>query len=53
MKETAQETTPQIVLRNTSKEVWVGESTYVILVKGEFIQLSTYLIKSVLLVTRS
>ena len=42
MRTTAWETAPQIALRNCSKEVGGKDSIYVILVKGEYMQLSTY-----------
>ena len=38
----AQETVPQIALRNCSKEAVGKASIYVILVKGEYMQSSTY-----------
>ena len=42
MRAAAQETAPQIVLRNGSKEVRGEDSMSVILVKGECMQSSTY-----------
>ena len=42
MRTAAWETAPQIALRNCSKEVGGKDSIYVILVKGEYMQLSTY-----------
>ena len=47
MRTAAQETTPQIALRNCSKEVG-GKGQYVILLKGEFMQSSSYLMKGFL-----
>ena len=41
MRTVVQETTPQIALRNCSKEVVGTDSIYVILVKGEYMQSST------------
>ena len=51
MRTVAQETAPQITLRNFSKEE-DREAQY-ILVKGDFMQPSTYLTKGLLLVTKS
>ena len=42
MRMAVQETAPQIALRNRSKEVVGTDSIYVILVKGEYMQSSTY-----------
>ena len=42
MRTAAWETAPQIALRNCSKEVGGKDSIYVILVKGEYMQLSIY-----------
>ena len=42
MRTTAQETAAQIALRNCSKEKGGMDSIYVILVKGEYRQSSTY-----------
>ena len=42
MRTIAQETASQLALSNCSKEVGVKVSIYVILVKGEYIQSSTY-----------
>ena len=42
MRTTARETASQIALRNCSKEAEGEVSIYVILVKGEYMQLSTY-----------
>ena len=42
MRTAAWETAPQIALRNFSKEAERKISTYVILVKGEYMQSSTY-----------
>ena len=43
MKTVVQETAFQIALRNCSKEVGWREGQYMILVKGEYMQLSTIL----------
>ena len=53
MRTAAQEPDPQIALRNCSKEAGRKVSIYVILVKGEYMQSSTYFSRSFLLVTRS
>ena len=55
MRTGAQETAPQMVMRDCSKEVgWGGERPlYVILVKREYMESSTYLTKGSLLVMRS
>ena len=54
MRTIAQEIAFQIALRNGSKEAAGKVSIYVILVKGEYIQSSTYFFcRSFLLVTRS
>ena len=42
MRTATWETAPQIALRNCSKEVREKGSIYVILVKGEYVQSSTY-----------
>ena len=42
MRTTAQETAAQIALRNCSKEIGGTDSIYVILVKAEYRQSSTY-----------
>ena len=42
MRPTVQETAPQIATRACSKEVLGKDNLYVILVKGEYMQLSTY-----------
>ena len=44
MRTTGRQIAPQIVLRNCSKEV-EARSVFMILVKGEFMQSSTYLTK--------
>ena len=48
----AQETAPQIALRNCSKKAGRKVSMYVILVKGKYMQSSTYFSRSFLPVTR-
>ena len=53
MRTIAWETTFQISLRNCSKEVVGTVSIYVIVVKGECMQPSTYFCRRLLLVTRS
>ena len=53
MKTIVPETAFQIALRNCSKEAGWKVSIYVILVKGEYMQSSTYFSRSFLLVTRS
>ena len=47
MKTAARETAPQIAPRNCSKEVGGKVSIYVILVKGENLQTSTYFLQKV------
>ena len=47
MRTTAWETVPQMALRNCSKEVGGKDSIYVILVKGEYMQSSTYFFQKV------
>ena len=47
MRTIAQETAFQIALTNCSKEVWGKVSIYVILVKGEYMQSSTYFLQKV------
>ena len=47
MRTVAQETASQIALRNCSKEVGGKVCIYVILVKGEYMQSSTYFLKNV------
>ena len=47
MKSIAQETASQIALRNCSKEVRGKVSIYVILVKREYMQSSTYFLQKV------
>ena len=42
MRTVAQETVPQIALRNCSKEVGGKDSVYVILMKEEYVQSNTY-----------
>ena len=42
MRTVAQETVPQITLRNCSKEVGGKDSIYVILMKEEYMQSNTY-----------
>ena len=44
MRTAAQETAPQIALRIYFKEVGGKDRIYVILVKGEYMQLSTFLV---------
>ena len=53
MRTAAQETAPQIALRNSSKETVGKVSMYEILVKGKYVQLSTYFPKRFLLVSWS
>ena len=54
MRTEATETAPQIALRTWFKQaVEEGRSTYVILVKAEFLQSSPYLTIGFLLVTRN
>ena len=52
MRTIAQETAFQIALSNCSKELGRKVSIYVILVKREYMQSSTYFWKKFLLVTR-
>ena len=47
----AQETAFQIALRNCAREVGGRVSIYVILVRGEYMQSSTYFLRKVLLVS--
>lgn len=47
MRTTVQETAPQIAPRACSKEVLGKDNLYVILVKGEYMQLSTYFSQNV------
>ena len=47
MRTIAQETVPQVVLRNCSKEVKEEGQYYVILVKGEYMQSSTYFLQMI------
>ena len=47
MKTAGQETASQIALRNCSKEAGGKVSIYVILVKGEYMQSSTYFLQKV------
>ena len=47
MRTIVQETAFQIALRNCSKEVVAEVSIYVILVKGEYLQSSTYFLRKV------
>ena len=42
MRTATWETAPQIALRNCSKEVREKDNIYMILVKGEYVQSSTY-----------
>ena len=49
----AQETTPQIALRNCSREEGEKVSIYVIVVKGEYMQSSTYFSRRFLLVMKN
>ena len=51
MRTIARETAFQIALRNCSKEVGGKVSVYVILVKGEYMQSSTYIFQRFLLVS--
>ena len=51
MRTTAWETAPQITLRDCSKEAEGKVSISVILVKGEYMQSSTYLSRRFLLVS--
>ena len=51
MRTAAQETAPQIVLRNGSKEVRGEDSMSVILVKGQCVQSSTFFYRKFLLVS--
>ena len=53
MRTVAQETAPWIALRNCSKEAGEKASIYVLLVKEEYMQLSTYFCRRFLLVMRS
>ena len=54
VKTAAQGISPQIALRNYSEEVEVGKvNIYVILVKGKFMESSTYFTKGFLLVMRN
>ena len=47
MRTIAQETAFQIALRNCSKEARGGVNMYVVLVKGEYMQSSTYFLQKV------
>ena len=51
MRTAAQETVPQIALRNCSKEAGEKVSMCVIMVKAEYMQMSTYFSRSSLLVS--
>ena len=47
MRTSVQETAPQISLRDCSKEVLGKDNIYVILVKGEYMQSSTYFFQKI------
>ena len=51
MRMAAQETAPQIALRNCSKEAGEKVSICVIMVKGEYMQTSTYFSRRFLFVS--
>ena len=53
MRTAARERAPQIALRNCSKEVGEKDRMYVILVKGEYVQSSTFIFRRFLLVLGS